>query len=453
MSLAAPGLWFDQVGPQPRRDPLAGDTDADVCVVGAGFTGLWTAHRLLVLDPSLRVLVLEAQHVGFGASGRNGGWASALFPVSTAALVRRHGRDAALAVRRAMRTAVRDLGEVTEAEGIACDYVRGGTVTVARGAAQLARARAEAEAAAAGGDEVHLLDADEVTLRVRVRGALGGTWTPDCARIQPARLVTGLAAAVEARGGTVLERTRALDVAPGRVRTDRGTVTAGVVVVATEAWTAGLPGRRRDVVPVYSLLVATEPLDAATWEQVGLTGRETLGEHRHVVLYGQRTADDRLVLGGRGAPYHLGSRISPEHDHDERVFAALRRTARTMFPVLAGARFTHAWGGPLGIPRDWHPAVRFDPGTGVGTAGGYVGDGVTTSFLAGRTLADLILGRDSELTALPWVQHPTRRWEPEPLRWLGVNAGLRLASWADAEERVTGRPSVLARPLAALTGH
>ncbi|MBC7307645.1 MAG: FAD-dependent oxidoreductase, partial [Dietzia sp.] len=122
VSLAAPGLWFDQVGPQPRRDPLDGDADADVCVVGAGFTGLWTAHRLLVLDPSLRVLVLEAEHVGFGASGRNGGWASALFPVSTAALVRRHGRDAALAVRRAMRTAVRDLGEVTAAEGIQCDY-------------------------------------------------------------------------------------------------------------------------------------------------------------------------------------------------------------------------------------------------------------------------------------------------------------------------------------------
>jgi glycine/D-amino acid oxidase-like deaminating enzyme len=200
-------------------------------------------------------------------------------------------------------------------------------------------------------------------------------------------------------------------------------------------------------------MVATEPLSAGFWARAGLAAGETFSDHRHLVIYGQRTADDRLAFGGRGAPYHFASRVEGRFDRDERVFACLRATLTGLFPALRGAAFTHAWGGPLGIPRDWHSGVGVDPSTGVAWAGGYVGDGVGTSNLAGRTLADLILRRDTELTRLPWVGHRSPRWEPEPLRWLGVNAGLKLAGWADAEERLTGRPAALARPLSALTGH
>ena len=207
---------------------------------------------------------------------------------------------------------------------------------------------------------------------------------------------------------------------------------------------------------MYSLVVATEPLPVATWEQIGLAAHETFSEQRHLVVYGQRTADGRLVFGGRGAPYHLGSGVAQAFDRDEGVFAGLRAAVRELLPALADlpdASFTHAWGGPLAIPRDWHAGVTLDPATRIATAGGYVGDGVATTNLAGRTLADLLLGRATALTALPWVGHRSPRWEPEPLRWLGVNAGLRLATWADAEERATGRRAVLGRPLAALTGH
>ena len=225
------------------------------------------------------------------------------------------------------------------------------------------------------------------------------------------------------------------------------------VLRAAEAWTARLPGLRRAVAPVYSLMVATEPLPARRWAELGLADRETFTDHGHVVVYGQRTPDDRVAFGGRGAPYHLASRIRPGFDTDEAVFGALRSTLTRLLPGLAGVRFTHAWGGPLGISRDWWPSVGHDPGTGLGWAGGYVGDGVAASHLAGRTLADLVLGRDSELVGLPWVGHRSRRWEPEPARWLGVNAGLRLARAADAEESRTGRPARLGRPLAALTGH
>ncbi len=457
MSGPVRSLWADLTPDGPPPVPLDGDAVADVVVVGAGLTGLWTAHSLLVADPRLDVLVLEAGDVGFGASGRNGGWCSALFPASTAGLARRHGREPALAMRRAMVDAVGVVGSTAADEGIDCGYMRGGTVTVARSTAQLARARAEVEEARRWGvDHLELLDADAARGRLAARAVLGGTWTPDCARVQPMALVRGLAAAVRRRGGRIAERTRARSIEPGRVVTAAGTVTARDVVVATEGYTATLPGRHRDLVPVYSLVVATQPLPAATWERIGLERRETFSEHRHLVVYGQRTADDRLVFGGRGAPYHFGSRIAPEHDGDEDVFAGLRGAVRDLLPALGDlpdAAFTHAWGGPLGIPRDWHAGVRLDPVTRIASAGGYVGDGVATTNLAGRTIADLLLGRDTDLTRLPWVGHRSPRWEPEPLRWLGVNAGLRLATWADAEERATGRPAVLGRPLAMLTGH
>jgi glycine/D-amino acid oxidase-like deaminating enzyme len=446
---APPGLWFDQVradgddlAPRPALD---GDTEVDVCVVGAGFTGLWTAYYLLRADPGLRVLVVEREIAGFGASGRNGGWCSALFPASAAALARAHGAERAAAMRAAMRDTVDEVGKVVAAEGIACDWAKGGTVVLARTPAQLARARAEA----ASSTEERLLDREAASALVGASGVLGATFTPDCARIQPARLARGLARAVERRGGRIVESTSALEIGPGRVRTDRGTVRARYVVRATEAWSAGLAAR--SVVPVYSLIVATRPLPASFWDGAGLAGGQTFSDHRHLIVYGQRSADDRLVFGGRGAPYHFRSRIRPGFDRDERVFAGLRAAARELFPALAPDDFTHAWGGPLGIPRDWHAGVGLDA-DGTGWAGGYVGDGVGTTNLAGRTLAALVVGRDDPVTALPWVGHRSRRWEPEPLRWLLVNAGLRLMTLADAEERLTRRPSVVAAALARALG-
>jgi glycine/D-amino acid oxidase-like deaminating enzyme len=473
-------LWHDTLAASGEDDlrprpPLDGDTEADVCVVGAGYTGLWTAHSLLVADPRLRVVVLEAEIAGFGASGRNGGWCSALFPASAAALAHRHGRQGAVALRRAMNATVAEVGRALAAEGIDAHWRQGGTAVLARTPVQVARARAvvASDAAFDGVDGLILLGAREASRRVGAEGVLGATYTPHCARVHPARLVRGLARAVERRGGMIRERTPVLAVHPGspasaspapapgpvtraapaRAVTASGTVRARHVVLATEAWTSALPGRRRSVAPVYSLMVATEPLPAGFWARAGLAAGETFSDHRHLVIYGQRTADDRLAFGGRGAPYHFASRIEGRFDRDERVFGGLRATLTGLFPGLRGAAFTHAWGGPLGIPRDWHAGVGLDRSTGLAWAGGYVGDGVGTSNLAGRTLADLILGRDTELTRLPWVGHRSRRWEPEPLRWLGINAGLRGMTAADGEERLTGRRSVAARMLAPLLGH
>jgi glycine/D-amino acid oxidase-like deaminating enzyme len=464
----------DDLTPRPA---LNGDLDTDVCIVGAGYTGLWTAYYLLQAEPTLRVTVVEAQIAGFGASGRNGGWCSGLFPASVRALARSHGRPAALALRRAMNGSVAEVGRVVAAEGIDCHWAHGGTVRLARTPVQLRRAQAEADEDAAFDhvDDVELLDAAAAHRRVGATDVLGGTFSPHCARIQPARLVRGVAAAVERRGGRIVEQTRVLRIegagpgsaGPGsagsssagsssagpRVLTDRGTISARHVVRATEAWTSSLPGSQRDVVPVYSLMVATEPLPDAFWQRAGLSAAETFADHRNLIVYGQRTAGGRLIFGGRGAPYHFGSRIDPAYDRDPAVFTGLRRAVTELFPALRDHAFTHAWGGPLGIARDWRASVGLDAATGVAWAGGYVGDGVGTSNLAGRTLADLLLGRAGELTRLPWVGHRSPRWEPEPLRWIGVNAGLRVMASADAEERFTRRPSLAARALAPLLGH
>jgi glycine/D-amino acid oxidase-like deaminating enzyme len=260
---------------------------------------------------------------------------------------------------------------------------------------------------------------------------LGGTYSPHCAAIQPALLVRGLAEAVERRGVAIHEDTEVTGLSAGRVQTTRGTVTAGVVVRALEGYTARMPGFRRVLAPVYSLMVATEPLPAEAWERIGLRRRETFSDHRHLIIYGQRTADDRLAFGGRGAPYHFGSRIEPSYDRVPAVFGALSAAIRELFGI--DPPIAYRWGGPLGIPRDWMPSVGLRDG--VGWAGGYVGDGVAATNLAGRTLSDLILGKDTDRTHLPWVGHRSRRWEPEPLRWLGINAALRATAARDAWER------------------
>lgn len=450
-------FWHDSL-PEPLtpRPALPGDLDVDVAIVGAGYSGLWTAYYLAKADPGLRIVVLEREIAGFGASGRNGGWCSALFPASLEKLARLAAakgdggdpRAAAVAMARAMQRTVDEVGRVAAAEGIDCHWAKGGTVQLARSPVQLERAReqvAHARAWGLGEEDLRLLGADEARAMVGATSVLGGTFTPHCAAIHPARLARGLAAAVERLGVKLYEATPVLEIRPGAARTAHGTVKAEHVVRATEGYSPRLPGLRRAVAPVYSLMIATEPLPATTWEQLGLATRPTFNDLRHLIIYGQRTADGRFAFGGRGAPYHFGSRIRPEFDREPAVFAELRRVLTELFPQVAGARITHTWGGPLAIPRDWCPSVGLDRATGLAWTGGYVGDGVGTTNLAGRTLTDLLLGRDTELVHLPWVDHRSPAWEPEPLRWLGVNLGLRLMTYADHREARTGRPSKAAQ--------
>jgi glycine/D-amino acid oxidase-like deaminating enzyme len=431
-------FWLDTVpGSLTPRPALERDRDVDVAIVGAGYTGLWTAYELARRDPSLRIAVLESEIAGFGASGRNGGWCSALFAGSRAATARRHGREAAIALQRALFTTVDEVGRVADAEGIEAHFEKGGTLTLATAPVQVPRLQARVEEERAWGfgeTDVAWLPPEEAASRLAVHGGCGAVYTPHCARIHPARLARGLAEAVERRGVAIYERTRVREISPRRVATTGGHVRADVVVRAIEGYTPRLRDHRRTLAPVYSLMIATEPLSAAFWDAVGWAGRETFADGRHLIIYGQRTADDRIAFGGRGAPYHFGSRVREGFDRDPATFTELRQVLESLFPKLAGVEVTHEWGGPLGVPRDWYSSVGFDRTTGLAWGGGYVGDGVGTSNLAGRTLADLVLGLDTELTALPWVGHRSPPWEPEPVRWLGINAGLRMTAGLDRVE-------------------
>jgi glycine/D-amino acid oxidase-like deaminating enzyme len=445
------GLWPDTLpdGERWRGAPLDGDVDVDVAVVGGGLTGLWTAWHLRQLDPSLRIAVLERETVGFGASGRNGGWCSALLPMSHRALVRRHGRDATMRLQRAMYDNVAEIGRfVHEHAGAGAPEIfhHGGTIDLARNRPQEDRLRehvAELHQLGSTDDDLRWVDADEARAICNATQVRGAAVTPHCAAVHPLRLTHLVARAASGAGVSIHEHTRVERIDENAVRSDRGTVRAEIVVRATEGYTCGLPGERRTYLPIYSMMIATEPLSADTWGAIGLAGRPTFADDRHMVVYGQRTADDRLAFGGRGAPYHFGSAVRPEFDTDDRVRRLLTATLRDLFPVLADVGVTHHWGGVLAAPRDWTCSVRFDRRTGRASAGGYVGDGLATTHLAGRTLAALVVGHDDEVVRLPWVGHRSRAWEPEPLRWLGVNAARLAAARADEHEHRRDRPSRL----------
>ncbi|WP_432086113.1 MULTISPECIES: NAD(P)/FAD-dependent oxidoreductase [unclassified Streptomyces] len=450
-------FWYAQEGAPAPREPLPGDTTADVCIVGGGYTGLWTAYYLKKAVPFLDITVLEAKFCGYGASGRNGGW---LYNgiAGRDRYAKLHGHEAAVRLQQAMNATVAEVVDVCEREKIDADVHRGGVLEVALSPAQLTRLKDfHAVEIAFGETDRVMYGARETAARVRVTGAVGSSWTPHGARLHPVKLVKGLAAAVEALGVTIHESTPVTEIRPKHAVTPYGTVRAPYVLRCTEGFTASLAGQRRAWLPMNSSMIATEPLTDAQWESVGWEGRETLGDMAHAYMYAQRTADGRIALGGRGVPYRFGSKTDNDGRTQPQTIEALREILVRFFPQLAGVRVDHAWSGVLGVPRDWCATVTLDRSTGLGWAGGYVGSGVATANLAARTLRDLIR-QDSgqsgptDLTALPWVGHKVRKWEPEPLRWLGVQTMYAAFRGADRREALghsarTDRVAVLANRL------
>jgi glycine/D-amino acid oxidase-like deaminating enzyme len=437
---------------------MHGDLDADVCIVGGGFTGLWTAYYLKRAAPELDVVVLERELAGFGASGRNGGWLYAGFSWSREALLRARGRAGVIELQRAMRSSVDEVIGVCALERIDADIVKHGALRVARNEAQARRLRAhlaDERSWAVGAADLVELDGAALAERVRVEEGIGATWSPHGARVQPAKLVRGLACAVERLGVRIYEDTPVREILPGVARGDRGSVKAPYVLSCLEGFTAGMRGHRRRWLPLNSAIVITEPLTPAAWEQIGWEAAELIGDYAHAYVYAQRSPDGRIALGGRGIPYRYGSRIDHNGRTQRRTIAQLTRILRDLFPAAAATPIEHAWCGVLGVPRDWSPVVALDRDTGLGLAGGYVGNGVASANLAGRTLRDLILGDETALTVLPWVGRSVRSWEPEPLRWIGAHATYALYRAADRREARglahTSRLATLADRLAGRT--
>lgn len=433
-------LWLDRLGDIGRRDPLPGDIDADVVIVGGGFSGLWTAYYLSQLAPDRKVVVIEREFCGFGASGRNGGWAVGELAGSFEQYARRSSRAEALRQARLVFDCVDEIGRVVVAEGIEADDAKGGVIYVARNAPQERRMRAEVDHVRSQGftdDEIRLLEADEARTLLNASKVHAGMFFAACASVDPAKLCRGLADVVERAGVTIYEQTAVRGIDDGEVRTDRGVVRAPVTVRATEAYTRDLEGERRRLLPVYSRMIATERLPADVIADIGLATRPTFADTRHMVTYGQRTADDRIAFGLAGRPYEYGSRIDPARETDLESHRLAHEVLVDMLPQLRDAAITHRWGGVLGIPRNWMPGLDFDPDTGSGWLGGYVGEGVAPSNLAGRTMAELILRQHTERTSAPWVGVRARRWEPEPFRWIGVRGSRAILKRADDKEFAT----------------
>jgi glycine/D-amino acid oxidase-like deaminating enzyme len=451
-------FWYADIGGLPqKRSPLPNDRTADVCIIGAGYTGLWTAYYLKKANPSLDIVVVEREFAGFGASGRNGGWLSGGFGWSREKYLKTSTRGAVVDMQRAMAGTVDEVIRVAETEGIDADILRADNLTVATNQPQLDRAREEYQFYLdweMPPEQIEMLSAEEAARRIRIANVKGGFVIRDMARVQPAKLVRGLAAVVERLGVPIFEGTAVTAFEKGRVTTDRGTVRAPVIIRATEGFTAGLPGEERTWLPLNSAQIVTEPVPDALWEQIGWEGHELLGDAAHAYCYAQRTREGRITMGGRGVPYRFGSQTDVKGQTQQATIEALHAILTRLLPQTKSLRIDHAWCGVLGVPRDWCTTAGFDRQTGIGWAGGYVGLGVSSSNLAGRTLADLVLGRETALTGLPWVNRTVRKWEPEPFRWLGVHSMYQLYRIADEREFAgLAQTSRLAAIADAITGH
>ena len=426
-------LWWSSVE-HPTFSPKEIDSPWDIVIIGAGFSGLWCAHHLLNNNPSLSIAVFEQNQVGSGASGRNGGWVSALYPQSDSELIKKFGAQATASLQSHLENSIDEIADFAQTNSIDCGFAKGGTLSIARNKGQLKRIKGEATD--------NFLNESAIKARIQMQGALGGTYSPHCAAINPAALVIGLALNLQKRGVSIFELTPAYANERSVLVTHEGmarTIKSTHVVEAIEAYRAN----SRTQIPIYSLMVATEALSQDIWEQIGLRERETFAEVRHMVTYAQRTSDNRLAIGGRGAPYLFGSKRKDSHEAREVTHQLIRELAVEWFPVLKNTRFTHAWGGAVGITRDWAPYVHWDGR--LAALGGYAGDGVTLSYVAANSVADLITGKKSERSQLPYVHSRSKNWEFEPLRWFGVNTAIGLSELADVEERITQHPSVLGK--------
>jgi glycine/D-amino acid oxidase-like deaminating enzyme len=447
-------FWLETAGEAlTPRPSLTRSDGVDVAILGGGYSGLWTAYYLLRENPGLSVAIVEKEIVGFGASGRNGGWCSSKFPVTPGMLLQRFGREAARSLMLAMCGAVEEVARVCEEEGIDAQFRKGGMLGLARGAHQLPMIRATADGYKQLGleDHCHLLSAEEVAERVRITNVHGALCTPHNASLHPGRLVRGLARAVERRGGVIYEQTEVTAFEGGaapRLITPGGELRAKMaLVLAGEAYLTRLPKLHRALTPMYSLIAITEPLTREHWSKIGWQNGESISSNRYTVDYLTKTSDGRILFGSRGAPYLFGSKITDEQDRHTATHANIHRAVVEWFPMLAGIKFTHEWGGPVGVPRDWMPAASFDRVSRIATARGYTGQGVSTTNLAGRVLASLILGKRSELETLPIAQRESPNWEPEPLRWLAVRYAQRALLRID-EAAENGRPRPIDAPLA-----
>jgi glycine/D-amino acid oxidase-like deaminating enzyme len=437
-------LWRDAaINDAAPREKLSSDIETDVAIIGAGFSGLWTAYYLKKLMPNSRIVIIDANEVGFGASGRNGGWCSGFMPNSIDELAELHGREAAIEMYRQSFATLDEIESVLVNENIDCDFHRGGTICGATNSVQASRVTSGITKFHDFGfteDDIRQLSQTEVEHRINISNLQLASYTPHCAVIHPAKLVDGLARVVEKLGVKIYENSPVTQYQSGSIKTNHVTCRAQLIIRATEGFTSSIKTHRRILAPLYSYMIATSPLTESQLQTLGWKNRETYHDARNMIIYCQLTADKRIAFGGRGAPYHFASRVKPSYNTHPLIHEKICNSMRKIFEKIGDLEITHKWGGPLGVPRNWNPSVNFDARSGLGSLGGYVGDGVAASNLAARTMAHLIAEDNHELTQLCWANNQSRKWEVEPLRFFGINGLLKISESIDAYESKTNSP-------------
>jgi glycine/D-amino acid oxidase-like deaminating enzyme len=446
-ALAAEG----EAEPAPRLD---GDAEADVAIVGGGYTGLWTALALTERDPGLRVVVLEKDECGFGPSGRNGGFVHGYWSYLPR-LRERFGDEGALAVGRAGEAIIPGIRAFCEQHRADVWLREAGMIRVSTTPSQDEIAEDEVLAARELGvaDEAVLLSGEELAERVRSPRFRHGVYMRECATIQPARLARALRRAVIGRA-TVHEHTRVTDVSPGVLSTPAGRVRANEIVVAVNATAAGWKPVRRRLTVFGSYVVLTEPVPELL-ERINWTGGEAIFDGRMFLHYFRTTQEGRVLMGSGSGPIGFGGRIDRRFTHDEPTAARAERGLRRLLPGLADAQVTHSWGGPIDVSSDHLPFFGTVPGTRIHFGAGYSGHGAGPSWLGGQILARLVLGIDDELTRLPFVTRRVPKLPPEPIRRLGgglVRASILACEEAEEEGRHGSLPARAGAALPRLLG-
>ena len=457
-------FWFSELIDRkdlawPTMVQQTEDIHADVCIVGAGYSGLWTAYELLSASPELNVVIIDAKYPGYGASGRNGGAVIPRINGSREFWGSIKGKAGTMALEKALVEAVDHVGHVIAQENIDCGYTKNGMLELARTPLELQRlveALQEDRRYGHGPAEIRMLSKSETASRISAEGVIGAKLTVNAACIQPAALVLGLTKAVIQKGARIYYNTPVTSIESFLATTTRGKVHADIIVCAAEAYTQSIATERNKITPVHTSMLVTEKLSEEVFAQIGWGDREVvLAEHPFLHL--QRTRDGRITIGGddNRLTYKYGSVPCTDGPAEDKVFATYREELVRLFPALANVKIEHSWQGVFGARRDWAPAVGLNKKTGIAWIGGYVGEGLAASNLASRTLTDLILGRETQLTRLPLVRELPRKWEPEPLRMLGSVAILKMRHHGMKMERKTGRHSPMvdfANKLAGFTG-
>ncbi len=443
---SSPPWWLEEAPPDPPAPRLEGDHDTDVAVIGAGYTGLWTALTLLRRDPALRVTVLEAERVGSGPSGRNGGFLETYW-CALDRLRTRLGDAAALELARASEgvfAAVEELGEDVWLR-------RSGMLVVSAAPSQDAAVEEALDAASQLGVPERAVPLAGADLRARCDSPVfrRGVWFPDAATVQPARLVRSLRRAAIAAGAALHEHSRATGIRPGMVETPRGRLRAAEIVVATNAWMTGWRPVHGRMTNFGSGVVLTEPVPELLAD-LGWTGGEGIADGRMFLHYFRTTPDGRVLMGSGSGPVGLGGAPGARLFANTPALLRAERGLRRLLPALAETRVEHSWGGPIDVSADQLPFFGTVPGVRIHYGAGYSGNGVGPSWLGGRILASLVLGSDDEWSRLPLARRLPPRLPPEPFRFVGASAIRRAVLAVEDADEAGRRAARTARALAAL---